>query len=616
MSAKFTLIKTLEGLDLENTRYVFDTETNGLDPDIFWCASFLNFDRPDECWSLTPETIHLLPEVCLRAKMLVGHNAINYDIRYIEKVFNITVDRSKVKDTLVLSRLANSAREIPAGAKSAHSVEAWALRFGQKKKSHEDWSKFSKEMLERNQLDTYQGYLILKAVLKELKGFSAESIACETELSWLLADMHKEGFYLDQEKAMALYVETKSKADRIQRDIRKVFPPKSYLLREVDPKPTKGGGFSRAQTKCISETDPNLVGGPFSLIEFREFNLDSPTQRVERLTQAGWVPRQFTDAGNPKFDASDLTKEDLDAMPDEVRLLGTYLMLRSRERTTSQWLDLVDSNSYVHGQINATGSWSGRMNHRNPNTANVPSALFTDEGEPITGEDGAYGYEMRSCWSVDKRIPNQVMVGADLTAIQLRGFAHYTGDKDYISLVSDPSVDMHNVHAEYLGGVKRSGAKRWLYAFLLGAGNPKLGTLLGGDAQMGEDAARLFMEKVPGVATLKQTLIPRWAKQGYLVALDGRRIPVMSKHLALAGALQSFEKCVIAHATVDLVKTALPFNIRAIVHDELVMTADKSVAEEVGMAFVKSVKETGMRFNSLCPLTANFAVGMSWADVH
>jgi DNA polymerase-1 len=602
----------------KDKRWVCDLESNGLlwDATRLWCLTAINLDSPDERLFFGPDEVNnAIRDLFKEARLTVWHNGIAYDCPLVERLLGITVDRTKVRDTLVMSRLANSAREIPPGAKSPHSIDAFARRFGLFKPVHEDWSVFSDNMRVRCTEDTYIGYLTLKKVLQELRGFSPESIANEHELSFILSDMHKEGFYLDQEKAMSLYVETKSKADRIQRDIRKVFPPKSHLLREVEPKPTKGGGFSRAQTKCVSD-DPDLVGGPFSLIEFREFNLDSPTQRVERLLACGWEPRTYTPAGNPKFDADELTKEDLDAMPDEVRLLGTYLMLRSRERTTSQWLDLVDSNSYVHGQINATGAWSGRMNHRNPNTANIPSALFNDDGTPILGEEGAYGFEMRSCWGADTRTPNQVLVGADLTAIQLRAFAHYTGDRDYISLVSDPSVDMHNVHAEYLGGVKRSGAKRWLYAFLLGAGNPKLGTLLGGDAQMGEEAARLFMEKVPGVATLKQTLIPRWAKQGYLTALDGRRIPVMSKHLALAGALQSFEKCVIAHATVDLVKTELPFTLRAIVHDELVITSDKDVAEEVGTTFVTKVKETGIRFGSLCPLTANYAVGMTWADVH
>lgn len=256
------------------------------------------------------------------------------------------------------------------------------------------------------------------------------------------------------------------------------------------------------------------------------------------------------------------------------------------------------------------------MNHKNPNSANIPSVVTDSNGHPVTGIEGVFGYEARSCWGADSRIKDQVLVGADLTAIQLRAFAHYAGDKDYIDLVTDPTIDMHSVHAEYLGGVKRSNAKRWLYAFLLGAGNKKLGTLLGGTEQDGITAADLFMEKVKGVGLLKRTLIPKWAKQGYLVALDGRKVPVMSQHLALAGALQSFEKCVIAHATVGLVNSGLPLQVRAVVHDEWVITTQKPYAEEVGETLLQIVKEVGNRFGSLTPLSANFHVGMTWADVH
>ena len=124
------------------------------------------------------------------------------------------------------------------------------------------------------------------------------------------------------------------------------------------------------------------------------------------------------------------------------------------------------------------------------------------------------------------------------------------------------------------------------------------------------------MEKVPGIGVLKQTLIPRWAQQGYLVGLDGRKVPAKSKHLALAGALQSFEKCVIAHATVGLVNSGLPLQVRAVVHDELVITTDKRYAEDVGQTFQTLVRETGERFGSLTPLAATYHVGMTWANVH
>lgn len=125
------------------------------------------------------------------------------------------------------------------------------------------------------------------------------------------------------------------------------------------------------------------------------------------------------------------------------------------------------------------------------------------------------------------------------------------------------------------------------------------------------------MEKVKGVGLLKRTLIPRWAKQGYLTALDGRKVPVISQHLALSVALQSFEKCVIAHAIVDTHKNAnFPFVTRAWIHDEIQCTVEDKYAEDLGTLFVDTVKETGHRFGSKAELSAQWVKGLRWSDTH
>jgi DNA polymerase-1 len=480
-------------------------------------------------------------------------------------------------------------------------------------------------MKHRNEQDTYINFLVLKKLIQELKGFSKQSIQNELDLGVLLQEMHEAGFYLDQAKAFNLYIDAKKHADSFEEQIRHAFPKRSVLVREVSPKETKAGGFSKAQTKCLGDTYSDAVGGPFSLFEYEDFNIDSPSQRVARLLERGWKPTTFTKPsqthpnGQPKFDADDLEHGDLKTLPKEALLIGKYLLCRSRERLASQWLDLVDSKGYVHGRITGLGAWSHRATHTNPNTANIPNIQFDDAKHPLKGLDGVFGWECRDCWVVDPRDADEdVILDADLTAIQLRAFAHLTEDMDYISLVSDPSVDMHNVHKEYLGGVPRASAKRWLYAFLLGAGNAKLGTLLGGDSKMGREAADLFMLKVPGVKKLKEQIIPVWVRQGFLVGLDGRRVPVPSFHLGLAAYLQSFEKIVIAHAMIRHIRWAkeneIPMQYRFWIHDQVVGTVPKDHADACGKAFVNIVNKVGTDLGSLCPLTAAYNTGMTWAE--
>lgn len=597
----------------KNARWVCDLETDGLDATRVWCFSALNIANPDERIFFGQDEVHLIPQFVEDAHLCVFHNGLGFDVPVLERLYHIHIPRSKIRDTLVMSRLADSTRS---GHKKPHSIEAWAIRFGLHKQEHEDWSRYTPEMGERCKSDVWIGYLALKQILRELKGFSLESIQCEHDLADILQEMKTNGFWLDQQKALDLFVETKRIADHIERDIKNVFGLKPYAVREVSPKPTKDGGYSRAQTKCLGPALADKVGGPFTLVDFEEFNLDSPKQRVERLLSYGWEPKSFTETGAPRFDADELTPEDFQMLPKEAQLLGRYLMCRSRQRTAAQWLDLCDTNSYVHGDIIHLQAWSHRAAHRNPNMANVPAVVLDDDDKPVLGLGGGFGYECRDCWGADPRHHDEVLVGADLTAIQLRAFAHYAGDLNYINLVVDPSVDMHNVHAEYLGGVKRSAAKRWLYAFLLGAGDAKLGSLLGGNSRDGKAASALFMEKVPGVGVLKSSAIPRWAQQGWMTGLDGRRVPVMSKHLALTAALQSFEKCVVAHTMVTLRHSRNDFKYRAWPHDECQLTCHKDVAEEIGEQFKGTVKEVGERFGSLTPLTANYKVGKTWAETH
>jgi len=609
-----------------NARWVCDSETDGFLNKLtrVHCFAALNIDNPEERVFLDPQTIHLLPKFLQDSRLVVFHNMV-FDIPAFEKVFGIKIDRNKVKCSLVMSRLANSIREIPPGAKSAHSIEAWAIRFGMFKQVHEDWTQYSVEMGERCKSDTYIGWLVLKKLMQELKGFSPESIQSEHDLAWLLFDMEQRGFYLDRAQATSLYTTAKGYAGRFQKEIRKVFKSRSKLIRHVIPKTSKDGSLNKAQVKCLGDHQ-DFAWGEFSTFTIEEFNIDSPKQRVERLLEVGWVPTQFTKPsethpkGQPKFDAEDLEKSG-DSLPKEAQLLGKYLLCRSRERLASQWLDLVDDNGYVHGFVMGTGASTGRMSHSNPNMANIPSVQMDKENHPIKGLEGFFGYEARSSFEANPNGYDDVLLGADLPVIQLRAIAHFDEDLTNISLVTDSSVDMHQVHADYLGGVPRKSAKTWLYAFLLGAGHTKLGSILGGGVKEGQEAYDLFTLKIPGIKYLKEKIIPQWFAQRYMVALDGRRVPVPSTHLGLASALQSFEKCVMTHALIGLERFAsdndLVYDLRAVVHDELVATTKgQNQAHTLGKQFVKCVEDVGVRFNSLCPLTAAYNTGRTWADVH
>ena len=100
---------------------------------------------------------------------LVGHNLIGYDLPLINKLKGVELPQDKIIDTYVLSRMFFPDIK---GHKKPHSIEAWGERFGIPKPEHEDWSKFSPEMLNRNKVDVVINTKLFELIQK--KGFKVE----------------------------------------------------------------------------------------------------------------------------------------------------------------------------------------------------------------------------------------------------------------------------------------------------------------------------------------------------------------------------------------------------------------------------------------------------------
>ena len=115
----------------------------------------LVFDnRPDQ-------SVHLGIETLLRAKQLIGHNIIGYDIPLIQERYDFDY-QGEVLDTLVLSRLFYPhimdrdyeirPRGMPERLYGRHSLEAWGYRLkcfkGDFGKQESNWEVYTPEMLD------------------------------------------------------------------------------------------------------------------------------------------------------------------------------------------------------------------------------------------------------------------------------------------------------------------------------------------------------------------------------------------------------------------------------------------------------------------------------------
>jgi DNA polymerase I-like protein with 3'-5' exonuclease and polymerase domains len=210
-----------------------------------------------------------------------------------------------------------------------------------------------------------------------------------------------------------------------------------------------------------------------------------------------------------------------------------------------------------------------------------------------------------------------VLVGADLSGIELRCFAHYLNDPGYTNEIVYGDVHTRNQHL--FGCPTRDMAKTILYAGLYSAGPSRLADIIGGKAKDGQKLRDSF-NQIPGYTKLVDK-IGRLSGKGWLPGLDGRRLIVRSQHSALNLLLQGagaivFKKWLVLVSDV-LTKANIEYKLVASVHDELqIEVLDGSRGDEVGKLVVQAAVDTGVLMNMRCPLAAEYKVGLNWADCH
>ena len=126
-----------------------------------------------------------------------------------------------------------------------------------------------------------------------------------------------------------------------------------------------------------------------------------------------------------------------------------------------------------------------------------------------------------------------------LVVPELRMLAHYLAFYDrgeYGKIVTEG--DIHTANQQAAGLETRDQAKTFIYAFLYGAGDAKIGDIVGGTAREGQMLKRVH----PTYQTLKrlqQDIKRKVENGGTLMGLDGRILPIRSSHAALNMLLQS-----------------------------------------------------------------------------
>lgn len=595
-------------------------------------------------------------DLMARAQKLIGHNIIGFDwptlLKHFPDLCKDGVPPVELLDTLVLSRMLKFDQD------GGHSLEAWGQRLGKPKS---DFDQFEhphpvwQEMVDYCHQDVEVTYELWKFFARFHQSPNwAEAIVNEHNAARIAYDLNVEGFGFNAGRARELRAELAELLKNLDAEIKTGFPPKAELIREITPRETKHGTLNATDFRWLRAEDGSLdlssysAGAPFSRIEWVEFNPASPKQMVERLNEAGWKPYEKTkthietERARPqdktklahfreygwKVSEGNLSTLPVSA-PEAAHKLAQRLTVASRLSDLDEWLaEYNEQTGAIHGQFMHIGSWTHRMAHRKPNTGNIASVPGKKKNPtPVDLIKVQYDSQLRGLWQV--RHPDYWQIGVDMESAHLRILAHLLGDDDYIKAVTSGSkedgTDPHTMNKKALGDLceNREDAKTFIYTFINGGTAPKVSNILGCTTPQAKEAINLFVKRTPGLQQLLEEEIPRNARRGYFVGIDGRLVPYSEEHGQLAGILQNAEAIILKRAAWEgrrkLRADGVPVYLLNLVHDEIqaeLRKDDQELAWHVGRTFANEYKLAAEHYELRCPFAGGIHVGKNWLDCH
>ncbi len=524
---------------------------------------------------------------------LIGHNLIGYDLEVLKRLYGFKIDISQVTDTLVLSRLiypdmrARDAKSKVMITKywGSHSLEAWGYRLqkfkGDYGKNANAFTELSDEMVDYCIQDVEVTEELYNVVLDKT---SEQASDLEHKVADICYQQEHYGFPFDVAKAASLYAELSERRSILYKDLRGAFG--SWILDEGERKK-----------------------GLYHKIKIVDFNPNSRQHIAKRLRELrNWEPEEFTPSGEAKVDEKVLLALDF----PEAQLMAEYFMLNKRIGQLAEgdqaWLKL-EQQGRLHGRVNTMGSITSRCSHSHPNLAQVPSVK------------APYGKQCRTLFKSDEGFS---LLGTDISGLELRCLAHYMGRFDggsYGKILLEG--DIHTANQEAAGLPTRDQAKTFIYGFLYGAGDNKIGQIVGKGAKEGKKLKDKFLTQLPALKNLKKAVQKR-AKQGWVLGLDGRKVPIRSEHAALNTLLQSAGAIICKRWVVELDRMlqeskygyGKDYAQVAFVHDEIQMLVREGIEDEIGRIAVRAIGIAGDTYKFRIPLTGEFGYGENWAITH
>ena len=349
-----------------------------------------------------------------------------------------------------------------------------------------------------------------------------------------------------------------------------------------------------------------------------EFNINSPKQLGHILFEKLGLPAEKKTKSGYSTDV-----EVLSHLRRIHPIVGEILDYRQIAKLYATYavglLRVADERDRIHTDFKQALTETGRLSSAEPNLQNIP--IRTELGR-----------EMRRYFIPENE--NYVLVDADYSQIELRLLAHMAVDENMIAAFHS-GMDIHTATAaavfdlpiEEVTDDLRKRAKAVNFGIVYGIGAYSLAGDLGISTGAAKEYIDSYFATYPGVAAYMDKTIAKAYEDGYVTTLYGRRRTVPELHVQnkvtrkfgervamnspIQGTAADIMKIAMLRVARRLEKEQIDARLVMQVHDELILEAERSVAERAA-AILREEMEQAAALS--VPLTVDVVISDTWLE--
>ena len=379
----------------------------------------------------------------------------------------------------------------------------------------------------------------------------------------------------------------------------------------------------RVDTKVLDEMGENInkkldeLTSEIYNYAGEEFNIQSPKQLGEILFEKLEIPYP-----KKKKTSYSTAREILDKIVDYHPIVEKIIEHRTLNKIYTTYIvgikNCVKEDGKLHTIYTQTLTRTGRLSSIEPNLQNIP--IRYKEGKKI-----------RKAFIPEE---NSVFLSSDYSQIELRMFAHMSGEqnlidafKHHLDIHTKTAMDIYHVSKDEVTKNMRRDAKAVNFGIIYGISSFGLAEDLGVDIKTAKKFLDNYLETFPGIKNYMDKVIKDAYETGYVKTIMNRKrkidelyntnhmIKVQGERMALNTPVQGSSADILKKAMIDIYNEFNRLNLKSKmilqVHDELIFNVKNDELEKV-KEIVINFMENAYKLN--VPLEVDVEIGKNWYD--